>query len=89
MSLPAQISLHWVAEAGGKMQRWRIYTRRGGALRKVYGDGSNWKLHKSYDQECDAKQAFNLLNDRHTDSDGFKYQQIKLVGPNDPTPKTK
>lgn len=71
------------------MQLWRIYTRRGGALRKVSGEGNKWKLHKAYDHQAAAAQAFDLLHGRYTASDGFKYKQIKLVGPDDPTPNTK
>ena len=71
------------------MQGWRIYTRRGGALRKIHRERSKWTLHKSYDSLEAAKQAFNLLLDRHTAADGFKYKQIKLIAPNEPAPNTK
>ena len=49
------------------MNMWRIYKRKGGALRKLSSlgskdyDGNNWFLHKAYKSKSDAVKAFELL----------------------------
>lgn len=76
------------------MNTWRIYKRKGGALRKLSSlgskdyDGNNWFLHKAYKSKSDAVKAFELLTGRNTFSDGFKLKQFKLIEPGQEPPKT-
>ncbi len=76
------------------MENWRIYKRKGGALRKLASrgdkdyDGSNWFLHKSYKSETDAVKALELLTDRHTLPGGLKRFQFVIVSPTQTPPKT-
>ena len=76
------------------MTKWRVYKRKGAALRKASSrfnheyDGSKWILHKSYKSEADASKAVELLVGRNTFDDGFKLRQFMLVAPGQDAPKT-
>jgi hypothetical protein len=69
--------------------KWRIYKRRGAALRKITDRhaGSKWEIHKSYATEADAIRALKLLTSRNTMDDGFKLKQFMLVIPGQHPPK--
>jgi len=71
------------------MSQWRIYSRRGRALRHNSVEDNKWKLHKSYSQRESAEQAMKLLVSRFTFFDGFKRKQFRLVSPDDEPPRNR
>jgi hypothetical protein len=68
-----------VLRTRNNLMTWKIYQRRGTALRRRSRVSSEWKLVKTYSTLKAANQAYELLLKRYDIGGGMKAYQIKLV----------